>query len=128
MVSDMATEKEIIVLAAEEGHDADIPTNEGVVNTHSRHIPNNEFSEKDIEKTAGSLTSASASVHSLNGIKEDHGEGQPNQSNVVDWDGVDDPQNPMNWSNGRKWFAIAVVSAITFVYVFVRHATCSLIF
>ena len=24
--------------------------------------------------------------------------------NKVGWDGPDDPQNPQNWSNRRKWF------------------------
>ncbi|KAI9658888.1 MAG: hypothetical protein M1821_001848 [Bathelium mastoideum] len=36
-------------------------------------------------------------------------------SNIVDWDGPDDPQNPMNWTAGRRWGMIAVVSAITFL-------------
>ena len=35
--------------------------------------------------------------------------------NVVDWDGPDDPKNPMNWSEKHKWTIIGVVSAITFV-------------
>jgi hypothetical protein len=119
MASEMVAEKEIILLAAEEGHDADIPTNEGLVKTHSKPtpIPSSTFNEKDIEKTAGSLTSASTSVHSLHATRENDDGNQPSSSNIVDWDGDDDPQNPMNWPNGRKWFAIAVVSAITFLYV-----------
>jgi hypothetical protein len=39
----------------------------------------------------------------------------PEQSDLVDWDGEDDPQNPMNWSNTRKYLIIALVSTITFV-------------
>ena len=35
--------------------------------------------------------------------------------NIVDWDGPDDPANPLNWSLSRKTVAIAIVSAITFV-------------
>jgi len=113
----MSKEKEIILLAAEEGHDADIPSNEGVVNTNLRSAvtESNTLNEKDIEKTAGSLTSTTASVHSLKGNGE-----RPNNdisSDIVDWDGADDPQNPMNWTNGRKWFAVGVVSVITFLYV-----------
>lgn len=33
---------------------------------------------------------------------------------VVDWDGPDDPLNPMNWTQRRKWTAIVLVSTITF--------------
>ncbi|KAI9710403.1 MAG: hypothetical protein M1812_007439 [Candelaria pacifica] len=35
--------------------------------------------------------------------------------NIVDWDGPDDPANPLNWSNKLKWGNIAVISAITFI-------------
>ncbi|GAW23615.1 hypothetical protein ANO14919_131890 [Xylariales sp. No.14919] len=33
---------------------------------------------------------------------------------IVDWDGADDPANPLNWSSARKTFIITVVSAVTF--------------
>lgn len=36
------------------------------------------------------------------------------RTQVVDWDGPNDPQNPMNWSPTRKWAIIALVSTITF--------------
>lgn len=36
-------------------------------------------------------------------------------SNRVDWDGPDDPSNPVNWSPSLKWANVAVVSAITFL-------------
>ncbi|KAI8652917.1 MFS domain-containing protein [Fusarium keratoplasticum] len=39
----------------------------------------------------------------------------PQDPNVVDWDGPDDPANPHNWSRARKGGTIALVSAITFV-------------
>ena len=34
---------------------------------------------------------------------------------LVDWDGTDDPQNPMNWSKKKKWSLISLVAYITFV-------------
>lgn len=34
---------------------------------------------------------------------------------VVDWDSPEDPENPKNWSMGRKWAATFVVSAFTFI-------------
>ncbi|KAI6808389.1 hypothetical protein KC340_g18437 [Hortaea werneckii] len=39
--------------------------------------------------------------------QEDH------DRNIVDWDGPDDPSNPVNWSPTRKWTNIAVLSALT---------------
>ncbi|KAH9970653.1 major facilitator superfamily domain-containing protein [Russula compacta] len=34
---------------------------------------------------------------------------------TVDWDGPDDPENPRNWSFGKKWQATVIVSAFTFI-------------
>lgn len=31
------------------------------------------------------------------------------------WDGIDDPQNPKNWSNSKKWAATLAVSSFTFI-------------
>jgi hypothetical protein len=39
----------------------------------------------------------------------------PKDPNMVDWDGPDDPQYPRNWSFGRKWAAIAVVSSFVLI-------------
>ncbi|GAB1740183.1 hypothetical protein NU219Hw_g5300t1 [Hortaea werneckii] len=36
-------------------------------------------------------------------------------SNLVTWDGPDDPANPKNWSTERKWAATLVVSSFTFI-------------
>ena len=35
-------------------------------------------------------------------------------ANVVDWDGPNDPENPMNWSNSRKWLTISLISISSF--------------
>ncbi|KAG2148766.1 MFS polyamine transporter [Suillus clintonianus] len=34
---------------------------------------------------------------------------------IVDWDGPDDPHNPKNWSDRRKWAAIIIMSLFTFI-------------
>ncbi|KAK1573273.1 major facilitator superfamily transporter [Colletotrichum navitas] len=34
--------------------------------------------------------------------------------NIVDWDGPDDPENPLNWSPLKKWGNITLLSIITF--------------
>lgn len=35
--------------------------------------------------------------------------------NVVDWDGPDDPENPLNWPEGRKWLSLSLISVMTLV-------------
>ncbi|KAI1976511.1 hypothetical protein LOZ53_001761 [Ophidiomyces ophidiicola] len=40
------------------------------------------------------------------------------KSNVIDWEGPDDLENPMNWSPWRKWMTITIVSLITFLNAF----------
>jgi hypothetical protein len=43
---------------------------------------------------------------------------------TVDWDGDDDPQNPLNWSDSKKWSNMAVVSAITFITYVGSASSC----
>ena len=35
--------------------------------------------------------------------------------NIVDWDGPDDPKNPMNWPDKKKWLNIGVLSILTII-------------
>lgn len=34
---------------------------------------------------------------------------------IIDWDGPDDPCNPLNWSYKKKWIATIIISAFTFI-------------
>lgn len=36
-----------------------------------------------------------------------------NDPNIVDWDGHDDPANPLNWSLSKKRATIGIVSLVT---------------
>jgi hypothetical protein len=36
-------------------------------------------------------------------------------ANIVDWDGPDDPENPMNWSSSLHWTLIMLVRAVNFL-------------
>ncbi|KAK5342286.1 hypothetical protein LTR07_006023 [Exophiala xenobiotica] len=38
--------------------------------------------------------------------------------NVVNWDGPDDPEKPLNWPASKKWINIALISSITFLTPF----------
>jgi hypothetical protein len=35
--------------------------------------------------------------------------------NIVGWDGPDDPENPLNWTTGRKVTATCSIALITFL-------------
>ena len=35
--------------------------------------------------------------------------------NIVDWDGPDDPENPLNWPTSKKLSTLSMVSIITFL-------------
>ena len=43
--------------------------------------------------------------------------------NIVDWDGPDDPNNPINWSGKLKGANIAVIASITFLTQVVFQAS-----
>lgn len=112
-------QNDIVELAAEEGHDADIPTNIGVYTgpenpstpTRKQAAEASDFNKDiDLEKSEGS---APTSIHEQD--EHDHPVQQPLGPNIVDWDGPDDPENPMNWPKAKKWGAICIVSLITFL-------------
>jgi hypothetical protein len=39
----------------------------------------------------------------------------PADSNIVWWDGNDDPANPLNWSAWSKWMNFSIVAVATFI-------------
>ncbi|CZR54884.1 related to multidrug resistant protein [Phialocephala subalpina] len=51
--------------------------------------------------------------HNSNGVDSSTAEKAQRDPNIVDWDGPDDPANPMNWSSSKKVTAIGIVSLIT---------------
>lgn len=66
-----------------------------------------EEEEKDIE------TGNASAKHKESPVSECTKQGQ--DENTVWWDGDDDPANPMNWSEKKKWANIAVMAMITFL-------------
>lgn len=117
------TRSEIIELAAAEGHDADIPTSAGTIhdaiparNPLSREASRIATSkrptmedEKDVEKGDRPAESLSTVDSDSDDAHEEH------DPNVVFWDSPTDPQNPMNWSQKKKWGTVTLVSFITFL-------------
>jgi hypothetical protein len=87
--------------AFEEGHDADVPV--GLSGAF----------EKDLE--AGAKPPSLDSTDNIKAAEE------PLDPNTVWWDGPDDPTNPMNWTDRKKWTNIAIVSLITLITYVLLH-------
>ncbi|CZR55956.1 related to multidrug resistant protein [Phialocephala subalpina] len=104
------TDQEKETLAAYEGHDADIPSNEGYV-----------LDERGELKRRQSIADAhrrASTAHDRKDVEKGGDEisaEESEDSNIVWWDGPDDPQNPLNFSKSLKVLNIAIVSAICFV-------------
>ncbi|KAF2429754.1 MFS general substrate transporter [Tothia fuscella] len=124
----------IIEFSAFERHDADIPSNAGRIpipeeaSNSTTSTPRSTTSEldKDIEKHAISRRASTVSVSSriVSMPEKEHGgenvaaeeeDEESDDPDAVSWDGLDDKANPMNWSKGRRWGAMAVVSGFTFL-------------
>lgn len=75
----------------------------------------NDVSQPD-EKTPGTdLESQSGTDKITSGTLDEEKEKAPADPNIVDWDGPNDPDNPMNWTSSKKVAAIGIVSLITLI-------------
>ncbi|KAL1654412.1 hypothetical protein SLS61_003012 [Didymella pomorum] len=111
------TDAEIIDLAVQEGHDADIPTNLGSIH----HVPSNLSTrpqslsnEKGIKSTEEEKDIEKGPSPALSSVDGEENETETD-TNIVDFDGPDDLQNPLNWSFTKKWGMVLLISAITFL-------------
>ncbi|KAK6436337.1 hypothetical protein LTR95_007468 [Oleoguttula sp. CCFEE 5521] len=104
-------------LAYEEGHDADLipsqdlrhkdhddPEKHGLSHTSSETLSYRGH-DADVEKAGPDVPITEKSGTETAAIERD--------PNIVDWEGDDDPECPLNWTPARKWGNIAVLSAIT---------------
>lgn len=73
----------------------------------------------DVEKGQQSdLDGATIQAHSERGVSAGSdgvtGDKETEQDpNIVDWDGPDDQENPMNWPDKKKWLNVGVLSVLT---------------
>ncbi|KAF2800793.1 MFS general substrate transporter [Melanomma pulvis-pyrius CBS 109.77] len=126
----LPSRSEIIELAIEEGHDADIPTNAGSIHPRPHHSPHpHPHNHSHNHKTSDAQKSSSAvfgkdiekgprpeSLSSEDDAEDAEAEAtEDSDPNIVWWDGPDDPQNPLNWRYVKKWGTVILVSAITFL-------------
>ncbi|KAF2034710.1 membrane transporter [Setomelanomma holmii] len=89
--------------AYEQGHDAD-------------GIPEDTY-PRDIEKGAHSQAQSTLTdERTLSGDAQVPVQGEePQDPNIVDWDGPDDPANPQNWSMSKKWRIVAALGTVTLI-------------
>lgn len=104
------SDEEKIALAVLEGHDADIPSNEGYISQEKelRHKPSCGSS-----KTQTVVENVELKTDLEKGPEPKDTEGD--DPNIIWWNSPDDPANPQNWSNWLKRSNIVIVSAICFV-------------
>ena len=112
-------------LAFEEGHDADIPSNTGIYDPNELHAtashnakaktPLFHHAEHDIERDAEKGPSGTPSNAPSEPPEHGEKEQQATDPNIVWWENEHDRQNPMNWSESKKWANIGLLSFVTFV-------------
>lgn len=104
--SDLKDEK--AQFAYEHGHDVDHPAERQT----QISLPKDHDLEKGTRSNLGSSHSDEQTLSEENLAREAAEERDPN---IVDWDGPDDPKNPMNWPASRKWTLIAALAGVTLV-------------
>ncbi|EEY21521.1 benomyl/methotrexate resistance protein [Verticillium alfalfae VaMs.102] len=89
---------------------------------HSRPSSSQELKPKT-EPESDSLHTNEKTLNNEPEQEPEHNtEPQPvDDPNLVDWDGPDDPENPMNWHDRQKWLNIGLISLLTFVTPLVRR-------
>ena len=108
-------------LAMLEGHDADIPTNDGPGASTKTSSLARDSSPSPPESDGDKLKDEEkGEVGAEHMVEEQKPEEQVNDPNIVSWNGPDDPDNPVNWKSSLKWANVAAISAITFI-TYVLH-------
>lgn len=116
---DILTEKRTM----ENQHDQDLyeekPQPQGIFSASQRHQQTNEDDssssneEKDLEQGDYDPDEAEK-AEELRRQKEE----MAKDPNLVEWDGLDDPGNPMNWKTSKKWTVTIMLGFMTFCVTF----------
>ncbi|KAL8768282.1 MAG: hypothetical protein Q9209_005421 [Squamulea sp. 1 TL-2023] len=100
--------------AVREHHDADLRKQDQGATTvaDTNRSQSSTYAESSLEK--GDVETAEKHSDTVPAV-DDEKHAEPQHPNIVDWDGPDDPQQPTNWADGRKYIIIAIISSITFL-------------
>lgn len=105
--------------AIDEGHDADIPSNLGYVLDDDGELKRQKsIADRRRNSLARKRSRASEDIEKEAGKepeKEEEAATSDDEANVVWWDGDDDPANPYNWPEWRKWMNCGMISFLTFI-------------
>ena len=72
----------------------------------------------DLEKDTENAGDADSNDQTDDEMNPDHINPDEKDPNLIVWDGPNDPENPMNWSYGRKWLYTVVLGSTTFCVTF----------
>ena len=81
----------------------------------SENMKDSNPSYVDTEKPADLEANVVETLSALNSSRQLEKSNGIIDSNIVDWDGPDDPSNPMNWPPWKVKAHIFLVSSITFI-------------
>ena len=88
--------------------------------THTSYPRRESTSTQDEDIFPGSSRTRNTDVEkgetSQDGSKQK--EEQPKDPNLIEWDGEDDPENPMNWSVTKKWIVTISLGFMTLCVTF----------
>lgn len=94
----------------------DEKTNDTYAQSHDANQTHEDAYSKDPEK---GLNSHAASTYTDERTLSSDVRGEPEVAapnpNIVDWDGPDDPANPLNWSAKKKWGIIGSIGVVTLI-------------
>lgn len=94
-------------MAARENAEARSTKSHGTETQISDLVPETISAETDVERSS---------------VGEKSAETAGKDPNVVDFDGPNDPENPMNWPSAKKTIAIVIVTTMTLLsYVLCAH-------
>lgn len=86
----------------------DFPAQEGeLVDSSDAESPT---SDKDLEKGDETVEADNE--------KAKHKEKEKKDPNLIEWDGPNDPENPMNWAVSKKWRVTIAMGLMTFCVTF----------
>jgi hypothetical protein len=96
------------------------PTNDSCASHSSSNVEKKlrQAQDEDKENTNRDIERGSVPFEKSTQLVEKEPELQ--EPNLVDWEGPDDPDNPMNWPRGRKVLVTASISMITLLTYAVR--------
>lgn len=76
-------------------------------------------SPRRLSRTSSGSTQSPATLYAdAEKVEHRREESDIKDATIVDWDGPDDPQKPLNWSSKKKWTNMMIIAALTLLTPF----------